>query len=290
MPTQAAILVRSAWPKRLVKPSKISAPPTGLMIENSDEKANRKALFTVAATPSKSAPVIGPLPINPSAKHTDERRAAESRRLGGAADLNRLLAVWHNGREPLSSPLEPHVKEERLRAARKVRAPARRHAGAGGDRAVEPGGPVRPPPRPSRRVDGARLAGASRLGLDLSRWPRRMAARSARQSVRLRPALAADRAPRDDRHFRLYRLGDDDDHRRRHGHLRDFAFRRGGDRLARQPRARLAAHAHRLGRRPRRHRLDLRHRPRLRPPPRPGAERPDDARLRRDGRPAAPPA
>jgi hypothetical protein len=36
------------------------------MIENSDEKANRKALFAVPARPSQSADVIAPLSVRPS--------------------------------------------------------------------------------------------------------------------------------------------------------------------------------------------------------------------------------
>ena len=84
------------------------------------------------------------------------------------------------------------------------------------------------------------LLGAASIAT--SNRPDRMAKRAPRPTPGLRGALAGRGAARDDCDLRLHRLGDDDDHRRRHGDLRDAAFRRRGDRLPHQRRARLGPH------------------------------------------------
>src|ERR1700733_5549748 len=185
--------------------------------------------------------------------------------------------------------IDPSIRR-RFRAGRKVRPPARRAAGAHRHGPMEPGGLVRPPSRPPRRLDGDGLAGAPWRGLDLDRRPDRMAKRAPRQPARLRRVIARGGAPGDDCNLRLHRLGDDDDHRRRHGDLRHAAFRCGGNRLPHQSRAGLGPHPRGLGRGAHRHHHHGGERARFRTSPGAGAIDADDARLCRHDRLAAPPA
>src|ERR1700722_10435818 len=210
--------VRSSSRRRLVNPSCLAPPPRrGFARRSPPSSSLAGALAAMRWGSSKESLAVA----TPQAA----LKRRPNWRFPSAANLPILL-------------IDPSIRR-RFRAGRKVRPPARRAAGPHRHGLMESGGLVRPPSCPSRRLDGDGLARAPWRGLDRHRRADRMAERAPRQPAGLRRAVAARGALGDDCDLRLHRLGDDDDHRRRHGDLRDAAFRRRGDRLPHQRRARL---------------------------------------------------